>query len=88
MDDHAQDAHSGTTDLGQLAEDAAERGDLEELRRLADSGSSDAVDILVEQAGESDDVEELRRLADRGSTDAVDILMEQGHDRHGPTEKR
>ena len=48
MDDDVQEAHSGTSDLGQLAEAAAERGDLEELRRLADSGSTDAVDILVE----------------------------------------
>jgi hypothetical protein len=29
-----------------------ERGDFDELRRLADAGSSDAMDILVELAGE------------------------------------
>jgi len=87
MDDGAQDAHGGMADLGQLAEAAAERGDLEELRRLADSGSTDAVDILVEQAGERGDLEELRRLADSGSTDAVDILVEQGHDRQGPADE-
>ena len=35
----------------------------DELRKLADRGSSDAVDILVELAGERGDRGELQRLA-------------------------
>ena len=49
---------------------AGERGDLEELRRLAAGGSSDAVGELVQLAAERGDLEELRRLAEGGSSDA------------------
>jgi len=34
--------------VGQLVELAGERGDLAELRHLADGGSSDAADVLTE----------------------------------------
>ena len=50
--------------------------DLDELRRLADAGSRDAVDQLVELAGERGDLDELRRLAAAGSRDAADVLTE------------
>ena len=59
---------------------AAEVGDLEELRRLAAGGSSDAVAELVELAAERDDLDELRRLAASGSTDAADVLLERSED--------
>ncbi|MEU0571913.1 hypothetical protein ABZ297_41845 [Nonomuraea sp. NPDC005983] len=36
--------------IGQLVELAAEHGDMEELRHLADAGSKDAADQLVELA--------------------------------------
>jgi hypothetical protein len=47
-----------------------------ELRRLADAGSTDAVDELVQLAGEREDTDELRRLAAAGSRDAADVLAE------------
>jgi hypothetical protein len=47
-----------------------------ELRRLADAGSSDAVDELVQLAGERGDTAALRRLADQGIRDAADMLTE------------
>ncbi len=37
-----------TDDIGQLVEDAGERGDFDELRRLAAAGSSDAAEVLAE----------------------------------------
>jgi hypothetical protein len=49
---------------------------LDELRRLADAGSSDAVDVLVELAGEREDFDELRRLAALGHSDAADVPAE------------
>ncbi|MEU4218890.1 hypothetical protein [Actinoplanes sp. NPDC026623] len=49
---------------------------MEELRRLADAGSSDAMDELVQLAGERGDTTELRRLADAGNRDAPDVLAE------------
>jgi hypothetical protein len=55
---------------------AAESGDLAELRRLADSGSRDALDQLVESAGEQGDLDELRRLAASGNRDAAEVLAE------------
>jgi hypothetical protein len=80
-DDHYQAlvelaAHGDTDAIGQVVELAAERGDMERLRRLADAGSKDAVDQLVELAQERDDRSELRRLADSGNRDAADILAE------------
>jgi hypothetical protein len=62
--------------MAELVELAGERGDFGELRRLADAGSTDAVDVLVELAGERGDLAELQRLADAGSTDAAEILAE------------
>jgi len=56
---------------------------MDELRRLADAGSRDAVDQLVELAGERGDMDELRRLADAGSRDAVDVLAELEEERSG-----
>src|SRR5262249_2858087 len=67
-------------DVGQLVQLAAERGDKDELRRLADAGSKDAVDQLVELAQERNDVDELRRLAGIGNQDAADILTEMAED--------
>jgi hypothetical protein len=64
--------------VAQLVELAGERGDLDELRRLAAAGSADAIDVLVEIAGERGDVEELRRLAEQGNRDAADLLTEMG----------
>ena len=64
------------TPSAQLVELAGERGDLDELRRLAADGNTDAVDLLVELAGEREDLDELRRLAASGSTDAADVLAE------------
>ena len=57
--------------ISQLVELAAGRGDLDELRRLADAGSKDAVDQLIELAAEHGDVDELRRLASIGNRDAT-----------------
>lgn len=57
-------------------EQAAEAGDLAQLRRLADAGSADALDQLVESAAEQEDFGELRRLAAGGNRDAADILAE------------
>ena len=62
--------------MDELIERAAERGDLAELRRLADAGSRDAADQLVESAGEQGDLDELRRLAASGNRDAADVLAE------------
>ena len=59
---------------------ATERGDLDELRRLADRGSNDALDQLIELAAERDDLEELRRLADAGSATARGVLEELTED--------
>ncbi|GAA3830169.1 hypothetical protein GCM10022226_58760 [Sphaerisporangium flaviroseum] len=53
---------------------------MEELRRLADAGSADAVDQLVELAQERDDIGELRRLAGGGNQDAADILLEMAEE--------
>jgi hypothetical protein len=52
--------------VDQLVEPADERGDMDELRRLADDGSSEAADELVQLAAEQGDVGELRRLAAAG----------------------
>ncbi|GAA1826427.1 hypothetical protein GCM10009682_52620 [Luedemannella flava] len=49
---------------------------MDDLRRLADAGSTDAVAELVQLAGERHDVTELRRLADAGNRDAADVLAE------------
>ena len=65
---------------------AGERGDFEELRRLADGGSRDAADQLVELAGERGDVDELRRLADGGNQDAADVLAELADEGSDDTE--
>jgi hypothetical protein len=62
--------------IGQLVEQAAERGDMDELRRLAAAGSTDAVDQLVELAQEREDIDELRRLAAGANQDAAEILTE------------
>jgi hypothetical protein len=62
--------------IDEQVELAQEREDLDELRRLAAAGSSDATDILVELAGSREDLDELRRFADAGNSDAADILME------------
>jgi hypothetical protein len=70
-------------DIGQLVEQAAERGDMDELRRLAEAGSKDAVDALVELAQEREDVAELRRLAANGNRDAADILLEMSDEHDG-----
>ena len=78
----ANDDHDDA--IGQLVESAAARGDLDELRRLADAGSKDAVDQLVELAQERGDVGELRRLADNGNQDAADILLEMAEEADGP----
>lgn len=59
-----------------LVELAGERGDLEELRRFADGGSTDATDVLIELAGVRGDLDELRRLAAKGSRDAQEVLSE------------
>ena len=67
-------------DLGERAQLAAEQGDMDELRRLADAGSTDAVDLLVELAQEREDLSELRRLAEGGNRDAADILSELAED--------
>lgn len=53
--------------LEQLVELAGERGDLDELRRLAAAGNSDARAVLVELATEREDFVELQRLADTGA---------------------
>ena len=62
--------------VAQLVELAGERGDMDELRRLAAGGNTDAVDLLVELADEREDLDELRRLAASGNRDAADILSE------------
>jgi hypothetical protein len=63
-------------EIALLIEEAAETGDLEVLRRLAEGGSQDALDQLVECATEQENWNELRRLAASGSRDAADILAE------------
>lgn len=45
--------------VDELVRLAAERGDLSELHRLAEAGSSDAADELVQLASEQGDIEEL-----------------------------
>ncbi len=67
--------------VDELLEPATDRGDLDELRRLADTGNRDALDQLVELAGERGDLEELRRLADTGNRDALDQLVELAGER-------
>ena len=62
--------------VDELVELAGERGDLAELRRLADLGWTTATDQLVQLAGELGDVAELRRLAEEGNRDAADLLRE------------
>jgi hypothetical protein len=63
-------------EIAMLIEQAAETGDLDLLRRLADGGSKDALDQLVESADEQGDRAELRRLAAAGNQDAADILAQ------------
>lgn len=63
-------------DVALLIERAAERGDLDQLRHLADAGSKDALDQLIESAAEQENLDELRRLAATGNEDAADILTE------------
>jgi len=55
---------------------AAERGDIEELRRLADDGNEEAADRLTELAAKRGDIEELQRLADEGNEKAAGRLSE------------
>jgi len=55
---------------------ALELDDLDELRRLAGAGSSEAVEALVDIAGERADIAELRRLAAAGSADADAVLRD------------
>jgi hypothetical protein len=57
-----------------------ELDDLDELRRLADAGSNEAVEALVEIAGERADIAELRRLAAAGSADADAVLADLSDD--------
>lgn len=67
-------------DLDDVTDDivqaAAERGDVEELRRFSEQGSSDATDLLLGAATEREDLAELRRLAELGSRDAAEVLAE------------
>ena len=49
---------------------------MNELRRLADGGNTDAADQLIELATELDDMNELRRLAGKGNTTAAEQLSE------------
>jgi hypothetical protein len=65
-------ARGGSDAVDKLIQRAAERGDLHELRQLADSGSHQ----LVETAGETGDLDELRRLAAGGNRDAAEVLEE------------
>jgi 2-haloacid dehalogenase len=62
--------------IDQLVESAAERGDLDELRRLAAAGSQDATDQLIETAAELGELQELRRLAATGNRNARETLEE------------
>ena len=59
-----------------MSELAAERGDLEELRRLVDYGNENAADRLSEFAAERGDLEELQRLSDEGNEKAQGLLSE------------
>ena len=59
---------------------AVELDDLDELRRLADAGSNEAVEALVEIAGERADIAELRRQATAGSVTAAEILADLSDD--------
>jgi hypothetical protein len=59
---------------------AVELDDLDELRRLAGTGSNEAVQALVDIAGERADIAELRRLAAAGSTDAAAVLADLSDD--------
>jgi hypothetical protein len=52
------------------------KGNLEELRRLSDSGNATATDQLIELATEQDNMDELRRLADRGNITAAEQLRQ------------
>ena len=60
---------------------AVDRGDLEELRRLVDSGNENAADRLAELAAERGDLEELRRLVDEGNENAAERLTELAAER-------
>ena len=60
----------------ELIELAAEYGDMEELRRLAETDNRTATDQLIELAAEQEDLTELRRLADQGNTTAAEVLDE------------
>jgi hypothetical protein len=64
------------TRSNELVELAANRQDLNELRRLATLGDSDATAELVQLAEEIGDIDELRRLATLGNTDATDVLAQ------------
>ena len=66
--------------VDELVELAGERGDLAELRRLADAGHRDAADELVQAATELGDLDELRSLASAGNSDAADVLAELTED--------
>ena len=59
---------------------AVELDDLDELRRLDDTGSNEAVQALVDIAGERADIAELRRLAAAGSADAAAVLADLSDD--------
>ena len=60
----------------ELIELAGERGDMDELRRLADNGNTTAADQLIEVATELGDMNELCPLADKGNTTAAEQLSE------------
>jgi hypothetical protein len=49
--------------MDELVQLAGERGDMDELRRLADGGNRDAGEVLTELAGELDDDEGRRAPA-------------------------
>ena len=70
-------AAGGDADAGApLLEIAGEREDANELRVLAESGSTDSMDERVQLATEAGDVDELRQLEADGIPDATEVLDE------------
>ena len=54
--------------------------EMSDLRALAESGDSDAIDQLVETAAELGDLATLERLASQGNRTAAEVLEEQTAD--------
>lgn len=69
-----QAAHGDEAAAARLVELAGDREDSYDLRVLAESGITDAMDVEVQLAAAKGDLDEMRRLAAAGDADATEAL--------------